>query len=97
MRHSCSLLCILQIEAASITHRYGALDNHHSVGLYIKHQVDNLLYMCSIEIVLYRVVVGGCSNHHEVGILICCFPVKSSCEVQRLLCQIFLDIIVLDK
>ena len=76
---------------------YGALDNHHSVGLYIKHQVDNLLYMCSIEIVLYGVIVGRCSDHHEVSILICCFPVKSSCEVQRLLCQIFLDIIVLDR
>lgn len=95
MRHSCSLLCILQIEAASITHRYGALDNHHGVGGHIKHQIDNLLYMCSIEIVLYGVVVGGCCDHHEVGILISRLAIKSSSKVEFLLCQIFLYIIVL--
>ena len=70
MRHSCSLLCILQIEAAGVTHRYGALDNHHGVWIHLQHQVDNLLYMCSIEVVLYWVIVGWCSDHHEVGILI---------------------------
>ena len=53
--------------------------------------------MCSIEIVLYGVVVGWCSNHHEVGFLISCLAIKSSSEVQRLLCQIFLDIVVLDR
>ena len=95
MRHSCSLLCIHQIEAASITHRYGTLDNHHGVWIHLKHQVDNLLYMCSIEVVLYRVIVGWCCNHHEVGILISRLAIKSSSKVELLLCQIFLDIIVL--
>ena len=53
--------------------------------------------MCRVEIVLNGVVICWSCNNNEICILICCFPVKSSCEVQRLLCQIFLDIIVLDR
>ena len=51
--------------------------------------------MCSIEIILYGVIVGGCCNHHEVGILISRFAIKRSSKVELLLCQIFLYIIVL--
>lgn len=95
MRHRCSLLRILQIETASVTHWYGALDNHHGVGVHLKHQVDNLHYMCSIEVVLYGGIVGWCSDHHEVGILISRLAIKSSSKVEFLLCQILLYIIVL--
>ena len=90
-----ALLSVFKVEAACIAHGDGALDDHNSVGVHLKHEVDNLLYVRRVEVVLHGVVVGRSGYHHEVGILIRCLAVESGYKVQRFLCQILLYIFVL--
>ena len=52
--------------------------------------------MVSVEEVLDRVIVGGCSNHHNVGISVCGLAVKCGGEAKFFLSEIFFNVLVLD-
>ena len=49
----------------------------------------------SVEEVLHRVVIGGSSYHHKVGITISRSAVERGFEIERLLGEILLNILVL--
>ncbi|CDA46127.1 unknown [Prevotella sp. CAG:5226] len=51
--------------------------------------------MAGVEVVLYRVVVGGGGYHHKVGVGIGCTAVEGGSEVERLFSQILFDVVVL--
>ena len=70
-------MCVLHVEAAAITYGNGRLDDHYCIRICLQHQVDNLFYMCCVEIVLYRVVVGRSCYNHIIGISIRSLAVKS--------------------
>ena len=53
--------------------------------------------MAGVKIVLYGVVVGRGGDDHEVGVGIGLTAVEGGGELQRLLGQIALDIVVLDR
>ena len=91
-----ALLGILQIEATGITHRDGTLDDHHRIRIHLQNQVDDLLYVRSIEVILHRVIIGRSSYHHKVCILVSLLAIQCCHQIQRLLCQILLDVIILD-
>ena len=56
------------LQAAAVPHRNGTLDYHHRIRIYLQHQVNHLFHVRSIEIILYRVVVGRSGYHYEVRI-----------------------------
>ena len=66
------------------------------MGIDTQHQVDHILYVVRIEIIPYRVVVCGSRNDNEIGITVCGGTIQCSCQSQFLLCQVFLDILILD-
>ena len=51
--------------------------------------------MAGVEVVLYRVVVGGGGYHHKVGVGIGCTAVEGGGEVERLFSQILFNVVVL--
>ena len=53
--------------------------------------------MASVEVVLYRVVVGRGRYHHEIGVPVGRCPIKGRHEVEVLLRKVFLDVVVLDR
>ena len=69
---------ILHIERAAVAHGNGGFNHHHGIGVDTQHQVNDIFDMVRIEEVLLRVVVGRCSNHHKVGILISLCPIQGS-------------------
>ena len=52
--------------------------------------------MACIKEVLLAVIVGRSGYHDEIGIGIGLFTVQSGGKVQLFLCQILLDIVILD-
>ena len=81
---------------SSITHRNGGLDHHHGIGVHLQHQLNDLLHVSGVEEVLLGIIVGGSSNNHNVRILVGCFSVQRSHQIQRLFGQKFFDVIVLN-
>ena len=86
----------LLAHAFGVAHGDGALDDHDGVRVDALHQFNHLFHVAGIEIVLYRVVVGGGCNDHEVRINVCFGPVQGGGQVQVLFRQVFFDVIVLD-
>ena len=91
-----ALLPVPDVQAAAVAHRDGRLDDHHRIGVDLKHQVDHLLHVPGVEVVPDRVVVGGGRDDHEVRVGVGPASVKGGREVQRLLGKIPLYVLVLD-
>ena len=53
--------------------------------------------MSSVEVILYRIIIGWCGNNHKIGIRISRLAIKSGYKVQWLFSQILFDIIILDR
>ncbi len=87
---------VFEVEAAGVAYGDGALDDHHGLGVDFKYEVDDFFYVGGVEVVLHRVVVGGGSDDHEVGVGIGGTSVEGSGEVEGLLCQVLLYVVVLD-
>ena len=79
-----------------VAYGHGGLYDHGGVGVDFQHQLDDFLYVASVEEVLLGVVVGGGRYDHELGVPVGCTPVERGSEAQVLLCQILLDILILD-
>ena len=90
------VVVVFLAHALRVAYRYGALDHHNGLRIHLHHQFNDLFHMTRVEIVLYWVIVGGCGNDNEVGIFVCRFPIECSHEVQVFLCQVFLDVVILD-
>ena len=90
-----ALLPVPDVQAAAVAHRDGRLDDHHRIGVDLKHQVDHLLHVPGVEVVPGRVVVGGGRDDHEVRVGVGLPAVQCGGEVQRLLGKIFLYVLVL--
>ena len=80
-----------------VAHWDGALDDHDGIWVHLLDQLDDLFYMRCVEVVLHGVVVGWRGDYHEVGIPVGCGCIGSSLEVELFLCQVFLDVFVLDR
>ena len=83
------------VEAAAVAHGDCGLDDHHSVGVHLQHQVDDLLHVGGVEVVPHRVVVRRCGDDHEVGAGVGLPAVEGSRQVEGLLRQVSLDVLVL--
>ena len=91
-----ALLPVPDVQAAAVAHRDGRLDDHHRIGVDLKHQVDHLLHVGGVEVVAHRVVVRRCGDDHEVRVGVGLPAVQCGGEVQRLLGKIPLYVLVLD-
>lgn len=60
------------------------------------YQLNDFFYMAGIEIILYRVIIGGRCDHYKVSIAVGFFAIQCGCQVQLFFSQIFLDVFVLD-
>ena len=87
----------LLADAFGVAYRNGALDDHDGIGIHLHHQADDFFYVRGVEVVFHRIIVGWCSNHYEVGILIGFFSIGCGFEVEFLFSQIFLYVFVLDR
>ena len=92
MRSRISLLQRLRI-----SDRNRALDDDDCFSVYRKDQINHLFHGRGIKVVLAGVIVGRCSNYHEVGICIGAFSIHGCSQKQRLLFQILLDVFILDR
>ena len=79
-----------------ISHGNGRFDDHHGVGVVLEHQLNDTLHGGGVEKVLHTVVIGGGGNHHEVCLPVGGGRVQGGVQVQRFVCQIVLDVLVLD-
>ena len=75
----------------------GRLDDHHGVRIDLEDQLDDFLDMGRVEEVLFRVVVGRGGDHDEGGVAVGGAPVERRDEVQRLLGEVALQVLVLDR
>ena len=91
-----SLLGVLEVQTATVTHGDGALDDHHGIGVDREDQVDDILDVMGVEEVPQGVVVGGCSYDNIVGILVGRSTIEGGGEVELLLGEILLDVVVLN-
>ena len=80
-----------------VAHWDGALDDHDGIWVHLLDQLDDLFYMRCVEVVLHGVVVGWRGDYHEVGIPVGFGCIGGSPEVELFLCQVFLDVFVLDR
>ena len=53
--------------------------------------------MTGVKEILLAVIVGRSGNYNKISIRISLFTVQSGGKIQFLLCQILLDIIILDR
>lgn len=90
-------LCILHIQTSAVTHRDGTLDHHHGIRIHLQHQIDHLFHVTCVEVILHRIIVGRCSDHHKIRILIGRRSVQCSLQVQILFSQVFFDVLVLNR
>ena len=61
------------------------------------NQLDYCFYSTGVEKVLLAVIVGRCSDNNKFCILIGHFRIQRSNKIKVLFCQIFFNIIVLDR
>ena len=86
----------LLAHAPCVAHGDGALDDHRGGGVDFQHFIDNILHSTGVEEVLGAVVVRRGGDDHELGVAVARLPVQRGPEVQRLVRQVFLDVVVLD-
>ena len=91
------LLPVLHIEAAAVAHGDGRLDDHYGGRIDLQHQVDDLLHVRGVEVVPHRVVVSRGGDDDVLGVRVCPAAVQGGRQVQRLLRQVLLDVLVLDR
>ena len=92
-----AFLLVFHIEAAGITHGDGALDDHHGIGVHLEDCIDNGLHGRGVEEILLRIVVSGGGDDHELGVAVTGLLVEGRFEAQRLVGEIILDVVVLDR
>ena len=78
----------------SITHRYGALDNHYGTAVHLQNEFYDLLYVSGVKRVLDRVIVSRSGYHHKVGISVSGCAVGSGMKVKLFLTEILLNIFI---
>ena len=93
--HLCKLLSIFHIEWTAIANRNRWLDYHCRLWINRKNEVNHILNMVCIEEVLYRVIVGRCSNNYKICIFISGCSIKGCSKVEFLFCEVFFNILVL--
>ena len=54
-----------------ITNRNSRLDDHNSFRVILNNQLDYSFHCAGVEKVLLTIIVGRCSNYHEVSVAIC--------------------------
>ena len=86
---------ILRVQAPAIAHGDGRFYHHRCLGIYLQHQIDNVLYVVRVEEVLHGVVVSRCRYHHKVGISISRAAVQSGGKVKFPFRKVLLYIFVL--
>ena len=92
-----AFLLVFHIEAAGVTHWDGRFDDHHGIGIHFQHCIDDGFDSGSVEEILLGVVVSGGGDDHEVGVAVTGLLVEGSLEAQRLVGEIILDVVVLDR
>ena len=80
-----------------VAHGNGALYHHDGPWVYSLHLFNHFLHVRRVKVILYRVIVGGSGDYHEVRVLVCAFSVSSGCQMQFLFRQIFFDIFILNR
>ena len=79
-----------------VTNWDGGLYSHNGIRIDLQDQLNDSLNVGSIKEILLRVVIGGSSDYYEVCILVGCFAIKGGGEVEVFLCQVLLDVFILD-
>ena len=87
---------VLGLEGLGVADGDGALDDHDSVRIHLKYQLDDFFNVAGIEEVFDRVVVGRGGDDYEVGVGIGSAGIQGGGEGQRLLRQVPDDVLVLD-
>ena len=64
------LQSVLDIETAAIAHRDGTLDDQDRIRIDTDDHIDHILDMMGIEEILHRIIIGGGSDDHIIGITI---------------------------
>ena len=87
----------LPADAFRVPYRYRTFDHHDGIRVHALDEFYDLLHVASVEVVLYRVVVGRGRYHHEVSVPVGRCPIKGRHEVKVLLRKVFLDVVILDR
>lgn len=73
------------------------LNDHNRIRIDLHHQIDNGFHGRRIEEVLLAVIIGGGSDDYKISVSVSRFAIKSGGKIQLLLCEVFLDVIILNR
>ena len=92
---------ILAVELLSYTcriaHRNRGLNNHDGVWVIFHNQLDYSFNSRRIKVLGLAVIVSRCRNHNKIRIAICCLCIQRCGQIQVLFCQVFFNIIILNR
>ena len=92
---------ILAVELFSYTcriaHRNRGLDNHNGVWVIFHDQLDYSFNRRRIKVLGLAVIVSRSRNHNKIRIAICCLCIQRCGQIQVLFCQVFFNIIILNR
>lgn len=74
-----------------IANRDGRFDDHNRIGVDLQDILDDRLDRTGVEIVGFRVVIGGRCNDDEICTLVGILPIQGRPEIDLLVLEIFLD------
>jgi len=80
-----------------ITHRNRRLDNHNGIRVILHDQLDYSFNRRRIKVLGLAVIVSRCRNHNKIRIAICCLCIQRCGQIQVLFCQVFFNIIILNR
>ena len=73
------------------------LDDHDGIRVVLNDQLDDSLNRRGVKEILLAVVVGRSRNDNEVSIFVGGFCTQRCGEIQVLLCEVLLDVLVLNR
>ena len=92
---------ILAVELFSYTcriaHRNRGLDNHNGIRVIFHDQLDYSFNRRRIKVLGLAVIVSRSRNHNKIRIAICCLCIQRCGQIQVLFCQVFFNIIILNR
>ena len=73
------------------------LDDHDGIRIVLHHQLNDRFDRAGVKEILSRIIIGRRRNNDEVRVLVRRLRIHRRRQIQSLLCQVLLDIDILDR
>ena len=77
--------------------RNRGLNDHDGIWIVLHHQLNDRFDRAGVKEILSRIIIGRRRNNDEVRVLVRRFRIHRRRQIQCLLCQVLLDIVILDR